>query len=397
MRSFTSVHLVAAGILSLASLTTAIPACAIDCFSKVLTEHPPLTCTLPSMYDCFCDITELQGYYIQCTKSDCPSSTDADDAIQFGVELCAELGYTITVPQPEATSTTTTELPDPTTTGDAQTTGDAETTETSASTETEGTETSGSTETSSPTETGGPETSSATQTETSEETSTAEKTSIVEETSSLTDANGPKDTTTTPTKSAEVTNKEQMTTSTIYDTRTYTITACAATVTNCPVGHVTTETIAVTTTICPVTEKLTISTIYSTKTNMVTACPPEVTDCLIGEVTIETVAVSTTICPVSEVSHSEPVTEYTKPVHSKPVETSAPWVCPDGCNGTATGVPSITVITNPTTPVGGAPSEPTGSTPNEDVPEVVVGMGASVSISSFLAAAGVAIAIFGLL
>ncbi|KAF4967972.1 hypothetical protein FZEAL_10453 [Fusarium zealandicum] len=47
----------------------------------------------------------------------------------------------------------------------------------------------------------------------------------------------------------------QWTTSTVYSTNTYTITKCPPTVTDCPLGHVTTETIPVYTTVCPVTEE----------------------------------------------------------------------------------------------------------------------------------------------
>jgi len=52
------------------------------------------------------------------------------------------------------------------------------------------------------------------------------------------------------------TSHTKWTTSTIYTTNTRTITSCAPTVTNCPVGHSTviTETIAISTTVCPVTE-----------------------------------------------------------------------------------------------------------------------------------------------
>jgi chitinase len=49
------------------------------------------------------------------------------------------------------------------------------------------------------------------------------------------------------------TGPAQWTTSTVYSTTVYTITSCAPTVTNCPAGpHVTTEIIAVGTTVCPV-------------------------------------------------------------------------------------------------------------------------------------------------
>jgi chitinase len=42
----------------------------------------------------------------------------------------------------------------------------------------------------------------------------------------------------------------------VYSTKTYTITSCAATVTDCPgkIGKVTTEVIAISTTVCPITE-----------------------------------------------------------------------------------------------------------------------------------------------
>ncbi|CZS78768.1 unnamed protein product [Fusarium graminearum] len=59
---------------------------------------------------------------------------------------------------------------------------------------------------------------------------------------------------TTVYKNGTVTEPTQYTTSTVYSTKTYTVTQCPPTVVNCPVGHVTTETIAVSTTICPVTE-----------------------------------------------------------------------------------------------------------------------------------------------
>lgn len=55
------------------------------------------------MYYCFCDMPSLQGYFIECARSDCADDQTAENAIQFGVDLCSELGYTITVPQPEPT------------------------------------------------------------------------------------------------------------------------------------------------------------------------------------------------------------------------------------------------------------------------------------------------------
>jgi hypothetical protein len=159
---------------------------------------------------------------------------------------------------------------------------------------------------------------------------------------------------TTPAGSPTAT--DEYTTSTIYDTKTYTITSCAPTVTNCPAGHVTTETVAVATTVCPVTEQYTVSTVYSTKVHTITSCAPTVTNCPVGHVTTETVPVSVTVCPVTS---------------AKPPKTTAAWVCP-GChhNATVTGFSSKTVPgSNPTTP--GA-SQPTGSDTPSSVPVSLV-------------------------
>ncbi|KAF4988348.1 hypothetical protein FGRMN_9815 [Fusarium graminum] len=60
--------------------------------------------------------------------------------------------------------------------------------------------------------------------------------------------------TTVYTQPGNATKPTEYTTSTVYSTKTYTVTQCPPTVVNCPVGHVTTETIAVSTTVCPVTE-----------------------------------------------------------------------------------------------------------------------------------------------
>ncbi|POR36249.1 Uncharacterized protein TPAR_03546 [Tolypocladium paradoxum] len=113
-----------------------------------------------------------------------------------------------------------------------------------------------------------------------------------------------------------------MTTSTAYTTTVHTVTECPPYVINCPkTGYVTTETIPLYTTVCPVTQTaplpmptateetktsvpvtvpLTISTIYTTKVHTVTACPPQVTNCPQGQVTTEVIPWYTTVCPVKE-------------------------------------------------------------------------------------------------
>ncbi|KAJ5657869.1 uncharacterized protein N7484_001518 [Penicillium longicatenatum] len=121
----------------------------------------------------------------------------------------------------------------------------------------------------------------------------------------------------------------EFTTSTVFSTRTATITACPSSVTNCPARSkttlLTTETIAVSTTVCPVAEAtqittpsipggeaptkseelgFTTSTVFSTRTATITACPSSVTDCPARSktafVTTETIAVSTTVRPITE-------------------------------------------------------------------------------------------------
>lgn len=87
------------GVLSMASMALAIPQCAISCFQKVVTEHPPLDCKEKDMYHCFCKMPSLQNYFYQCaTGGGCPDAASGQEAIGFGVNLCSELGLPITPP-----------------------------------------------------------------------------------------------------------------------------------------------------------------------------------------------------------------------------------------------------------------------------------------------------------
>jgi chitinase len=106
------------------------------------------------------------------------------------------------------------------------------------------------------------------------------------------------------------------TTSTVYTTSTYTVTSCAATITDCPakIGSVTTETIALYTTVCPVTASETsnsvsikpasysTSTIYTNFISTITSCATTVTDCPAASIKLTTIkiAISTTLCPITE-------------------------------------------------------------------------------------------------
>jgi chitinase len=132
-----------------------------------------------------------------------------------------------------------------------------------------------------------------------------------------------------PTSSAPA--GEEYTTSTVYSTRAYTITSCAPTVTNCPakIGSVTTETIALYTTIYPVKPSLTpqppsgftISTVYTTNIYTITKCPSTITNCPVGSVTTEVISLYTTICPVTQSATNTVLASQPNGVPARPVST----------------------------------------------------------------------------
>lgn len=151
--------------------------------------------------------------------------------------------------------------------------------------------------------------------------------------------------------------------STVYATSVYTITSCAATVTDCParMGSVTTDIISLYTTFCPVaaTETKaapyptmtpaapmsTTSTIYKTVEYTISSCPAYVTNCPVGKKT-SSVMTQTTVCAVT--TETAPAQTYapSPPASSIITVTSAPAVpassvpyqCPGGasCPGEST-------------------------------------------------------------
>ncbi|CCD56518.1 glycoside hydrolase family 18 protein [Botrytis cinerea T4] len=164
----------------------------------------------------------------------------------------------------------------------------------------------------------------------------------------------------TPSSSAQgsatlpITSVVQYTTSTAYVTSVYTITSCAATVTDCPgrIGSVTTETISSYTTVCPVTEtsgnsgivsstsspaggpvptttvtSYGTSTVYQTSVYTITSCAPSVTDCPArsGQVTTETISSYTSVYPITV--STAPINVPTSGASSAAgIETSVPGV-----------------------------------------------------------------------
>lgn len=187
-------------------------------------------------------------------------------------------------------------------------------------------------------------------------------------------------------------NSTSSTTSTVYTTSIYTITSCAPEVTNCParIGKVTTDVISLYTTVCPVTETESAtptapteteapwvtSTIYSTIEYTITSCAPTVTNCPVGSKTTSVIT-STTVCPSSSpysppVSSSKPAgpvisTAPTSPATSAPVlattyiSTCVPTVITSVYTVTATGAPTTKPYSTGS-PTGGYPVGPKNST-----------------------------------
>lgn len=175
----------------------------------------------------------------------------------------------------------------------------------------------------------------------------------------------------------------QLTTSAVLSTRTATITACPSAVPDCPPRSrttlVTTETIVVSTTVCPVTEaaratrtdsasptatdtavnnghgsggaELTTSTVFSTRTATITACPSSVTNCPLRSkttyVTTETLVVSTTVCPVADITGSSGaiITTQTASHPSATVAVVDNWSSMGGYDITTSTILSTRVIT----------------------------------------------------
>ncbi|KAM0325860.1 hypothetical protein ACHAQA_007163 [Verticillium albo-atrum] len=186
----------------------------------------------------------------------------------------------------------------------------------------------------------------------------------------------------TPT-SAPITSSERLTTLTISETRITTITSCPPeAAAECPgkVGEVVTEVIAVTTTVCPVTDVPTVITVSKTIVNTVTSCAPEVLDCP-GEpsTTVEEEVITTsTAIPVFESSPvpvPEPTPETPAPEEPTPEEPTPEEPTPEEPTPEEP-TPEEPTPEEPTpeepTPEEPTPEEPTPEqpTPEEPTPEV---------------------------
>lgn len=112
---------------------------------------------------------------------------------------------------------------------------------------------------------------------------------------------------------------------------------------------------------------MTTSTVYTTQVHTITQCPPEVTKCPLGAVTTETIALYTTVCPVSEtktgaVPHIQPTRSVVvnapsaKPTCAGPECSS---IFHSGCNGSNCAGSAVQSGRWVTTAVGNRPAVPT--------------------------------------
>ncbi|KAL6909017.1 hypothetical protein GGI43DRAFT_165675 [Trichoderma evansii] len=153
--------------------------------------------------------------------------------------------------------------------------------------------------------------------------------------------------------------------STDYTTELVTITACAASITNCPARH---QTTSVQTNYIP----LTTSTFYVTNVHTITSCGPEVTNCPAHSTVLSTevVPTSTAVGPVTAYPTVAPTTQVwsngTAPQSSAVVPPPySPPAVPQS-SAAAVSVPAVSIPAQaPTTgyaaPTGGAPGAPVSS------------------------------------
>ncbi|KAF5561532.1 endochitinase 2 precursor [Fusarium napiforme] len=143
----------------------------------------------------------------------------------------------------------------------------------------------------------------------------------------------------------------QYETKTVYTTSVHTVTSCPPEVVDCPYGSVTTETIPVYTTICPVTEKSKpaptdvpynheIKTLYTSQVNTISHCAPDTPDCVVGAITTEIASWTTATVPAQQ---TRPIKIY-KPVPEMP-KIATKEAHYNGTIYTSVAVPPVTLKT----------------------------------------------------
>ncbi|TLD23989.1 hypothetical protein PspLS_06314 [Pyricularia sp. CBS 133598] len=141
------------------------------------------------------------------------------------------------------------------------------------------------------------------------------------------------------------------TTSTITETKTYTITSCAAKVKNCPASltqQIVTSTVIETTTVCPIDETTTLATTVTSTTS-----------CEVPEPTNQTqvTTVTLTTCPAETSTYTEPEGVKTPEAPVVTITEKAP--CTGGCHATQPPKPMGTGNVYPPQTAGGSAPYPT--------------------------------------
>ncbi|RFU23835.1 hypothetical protein B7463_g12504, partial [Scytalidium lignicola] len=145
------------------------------------------------------------------------------------------------------------------------------------------------------------------------------------------------------------------TTSVVYTTKTYTISSCYPTVTNCPYGSTTVEVGSYITTypitgatpavptIPPVVHSS--SVVYTTKVYTISSCHPSVTDCPYGSKTTKSIPLSTIIFSVTPSAKFAPAVESSLTSTTTNVYTLTVALEPSTGGGIGTGIPSSSIPT----------------------------------------------------
>jgi hypothetical protein len=142
------------------------------------------------------------------------------------------------------------------------------------------------------------------------------------------------------------TPKPAYSTSTVYETKTYTISSCAPIITNCPYGSKTTEILSYTTK-HPITyTEHSTETFYATKTYTVSKCSAGVPYCPYGMTTTEHLPLSTSVHTYSSVPATAyvPVSEVANPAAIPSSSLVAKPVATSTASGVVTAKPSATVV-----------------------------------------------------
>ncbi|KAE8149752.1 hypothetical protein BDV25DRAFT_155808 [Aspergillus avenaceus] len=111
--------------------------------------------------------------------------------------------------------------------------------------------------------------------------------------------------------------------------------------------------------------QMTTSTVYATSLVTITRCAPTVTNCPGNPVTVvtSTIAVSTTVCPVTPTGVPGSSTTQGKPTGSSPVGGSSPPEKPTGSSPVGGSSPPEKPTGSPTAGGSSPPAKPTGSSP----------------------------------